>query len=142
MKKALLISLIVLLIAAFSAMYIYTRVYNKPHIDVYEADADYNVSALELIEEFEMDEQQANRRYLDKIVQVNGIIRNIETVNGLSVITLGYDGALAGVICNMDPVENKDVLGLKVGQPLEAKGVCTGYLLDVIIMRAVIIDQT
>lgn len=142
MKKIFLISLIVMLIGALSALYIYTQVYNKPHINIYESQADFNVAAVDLIADFESDEQNANQRYLDRIVQVNGTIRNIETVNGLSVITLGNDNELAGVICNMDPTENKEVLGLEVGQTLEAKGICTGYLLDVIIVRAVIIDQT
>lgn len=142
MKKALFITLVVVLIAALSALILYTRVYNKPHTNVYETPAQFRISAIELLEEFQSDESRANQRYLDQIMEVSGTIQNIETANGLSVITLGSEENLGGVICNMDPAENKRVLELEVGQELEAKGICTGYLLDVIIVRAVILNQT
>ena len=142
MKKVFIISLIVILIAALSALFIYTQVYNKPHTDVYQTPAHFQIAALELLEEFQSDENKANQRYLDQIVEVKGTIQNIETANGLSVITLGSEENLGGVICNMDPAENKRVLELEIGQELEAKGICTGYLLDVILVRAVIVNQT
>lgn len=142
MKKIFFITLIALLIGAISIFFVYTRVYNKPHTDVNNSTADFNVSAVELMAAFQNDEQSANQKYLDKIVQVIGTIRKINTVNGISVITLGTGDSMGGVICNMDPAENKNVLVLEVGQELEAKGICTGYLLDVILVRAVIIDET
>ena len=141
MKKAFYIILVLALIAAVTAFILYTRVYNKPHTDVFQEPARYEMSAPQLLEEFRTDEPNANKQYLDQIVQVTGTIRSIETANGLSIITLGSEEDLGGVICNMDPAENKRVLHLEIGQVLEAKGICTGYLLDVILVRSVIVNQ-
>ena len=141
MKKIVYISLTLLLVAASTAFFLYTRVYNKPHKDVVGSDAAYTVSAEEILDEFMSHEDNANHRFLDKIVRITGKIQSIETANGMAILTLGSGDGPGGVICNMDPSENKRVLELKVGQELEVKGICTGYLLDVVIVRAVIVNQ-
>ncbi|HLT92916.1 MAG TPA: hypothetical protein VKZ56_00070 [Membranihabitans sp.] len=141
MKKVVYISLTLLLVAASTAFFLYTRVYNKPHKDILGTDASYTVSAEEILEEFMSHEDHANQRFLDKIVRITGEIQSIETANGMAVLTLGSGEGSGGVICNMDPSENKRILELKVGQELEVKGICTGYLMDVVIVRAVIVNQ-
>lgn len=140
MKKLFFISLIVLLIGALIAFFVYTRVYNKPHKDIRSATADYVLTTSELIMEFKTNESEANQKYLDKIIQVSGVIQSIDTANGLSVITLRNGNDLESVICNMDPVENQKVIGLEAGNTLETKGVCTGFLLDVMLVRTVIVN--
>lgn len=140
MKKFFIISLIVLMAGTLAAVFIYTRIYNKPHADIFRMKADYSVSAEAILGEFQTNETAANKKYLDKVVQVEGKIRGIDTADGVSVIVLGKDGAISSVRCNMDPAENKRVISLKKGQDLKLKGMCTGFLLDVILVRAVIVD--
>ncbi|WP_236974021.1 OB-fold putative lipoprotein [Membranihabitans maritimus] len=140
MRKIFVISLSVLLIGAIIAFFVYTKVYNKPHKDLREATADYVLSTDELINEFKNDEQLANKKYLDKVVRVKGTIQSIDTANGNGVITLRNGNGIESVICNMDPVENQKVLGLEKGQTLEARGICTGFLLDVMLIRTVIVN--
>jgi hypothetical protein len=140
MKRALYITGIVVLIGILAVSFVFIKMYNKPHTNVMEATPDYVVSAAELISEFESDEQQANEKYLDNIIQVEGIITNISITNGNSMITLSTSGAMGMVVCTMEPSQNKKVLGIDKGATVTIKGICTGYLMDVMLVRAVIVN--
>lgn len=128
------------MVGTLAAVFIYTRIYNKPHLDVNQVEADYVVTAEEILRDFKADEMAANKKYLDKVVQVNGEIKDIDTVDGVSVIVLAGNDNLSSIRCNMDPAENKNAITLKTGQDLELKGMCTGFLMDVILVRAVIVN--
>ncbi len=128
------------MVGTLAAVFIYTRIYNKPHLDVNQVEADYVVTAEEILRDFKADEMAANKKYLDKVVQVNGEIKDIDTVDGVSVIVLAGNDNLSSIRCNMDPAENKNAIRLKTGQDLELKGMCTGFLMDVILVRAVIVN--
>ncbi|MGS2741021.1 OB-fold protein [Sinomicrobium sp. M5D2P17] len=139
-KRSVYISGIIIAAGALIGSLVFMKLYNKPHTDVHRADPDYTLTATTLIEAFKTDETGANGLYLDKILQVEGVIKDISIVDGNSVITLGVENSGENIICNMYPTENKKALGLHKGQKIKVKGICTGFLLDVILVRAVIIN--
>ena len=49
-------------------------VYNKPHRDVANEEAEHVLTAYELFDEYEADEAAANAKFLDNTVQVSGTI--------------------------------------------------------------------
>lgn len=107
---------------------------SRPKLD--DVRADFQITANELNQAFSSNEQEANQKYLDKILQVKGVVSNIQR-NGPKVIVelLGPADAMGGVNCEMRTDEN---LPLK-GDPVLVKGRCTGYLMDVNIVDAVIL---
>lgn len=137
-KRSVYISGIIIAGGALIAFIAFLKLYNKPHTDVYASDPDYTLTAKALIETFKTDEVRANSLYLDKIIEVEGVIKDISAADGNSVITLSVENSIESVICNMYPTENKKALGLHTGQKIRVKGICTGFLLDVILVRAVI----
>ncbi|RNL87851.1 hypothetical protein ED312_09485 [Sinomicrobium pectinilyticum] len=137
-KRSVYISGIIIAAGILIGAVIFMKQYNKPHTDVHSADPDYTLTATSLLEVFKTDETSANSLYLDKILQVEGVIKDISAVDGNSIITLGVENSGESIICNMYPTENKKVLGLHKGQKITVKGICTGFLLDVILVRAVI----
>ncbi len=139
MKKIVYIGVIGVGVCVLAGLFVYQFIYNKPHKNVHEMSADYSISAAALIEDFDTDEQDANQKYLDKIIQVKGKIYKIDTTDGKSVVTLGDSNMLGSVICTMDPGDNKIVGGLRKDQDVEVRGICTGYLMDVMLVRAVIV---
>lgn len=138
MKRIINIVVIAILAGALITLFILFKQYNKPHTDVHTSPPAYTVTT-NIIEEFKNDEEKANKTYLDKIIQVEGTIENIDTANGNGIIVLGSGNSMENIICNMDPSENRKVLGLQKGQKLTIKGICTGYLLDVVLVGAVIV---
>ncbi|WP_440067692.1 OB-fold protein [Tenacibaculum discolor] len=117
--------------------------YYKPHIDVYNTNPDIITNATDLLYEFENDEEVANRKFLDKIIQVNGQISKVEaSENNDIILTLkNQKDGLGTVICNLSTKENKKLINLKEGQIVSVKGICTGYLMDVILVRCNVVNN-
>lgn len=74
MKKIILIAIVVLGLLAFGA---YWYVFNKPHRDPGAEEAVFQMSATELAEEFEADQQAANEKYIDQVVAIHGVAMEV-----------------------------------------------------------------
>ncbi len=114
--------------------------YNKPHINIQKTEAAYRLSAQELIGEFKNDELEANTKFSDQLLMVEGQIHEISTLKGNKVLALKPANSASSVICHMLPEESEKVLQLKEGQTITIKGMCTGYLLDVIMVRCMLVQ--
>lgn len=110
------------------------QMYNKPHLDLANATADHRLSATELFADYEAGETEANAKYLDKVIRVEGEILNVTTdENGQISLTLDAGGIMGGVICQLDP-ELKET-SFSEGQSVALNGLCTGMLMDVVLVR-------
>jgi hypothetical protein len=132
-KKTLTRGLIFLLAGLLMVTGIFCYLYNKPGRSA-ASEKGIMVSAEELARAFEKDEKAANKIYLDKTLDVKGVISEINSnQQGKTVIVLqGTD--MAGVQCTL--LQTKD--GLKKNDSIHLKGICTGFLTDVVIDRCVL----
>jgi hypothetical protein len=131
-KKVILVFSIVVIIAALT-MY---KMWTKPHINVQQADAVAITSKI-IATEFETDETAANRKYLNKVISILGTVNDVTSnTQNQTVVTLNGSG-LSSVMCTMD--DSTSAPGtLKNGMTAAIKGICTGYLTDVVLVRCVI----
>ncbi|MCB0371383.1 MAG: hypothetical protein KDD31_00060 [Muricauda sp.] len=136
-KKNILILLAVLTILGG---YLGIRMYNKPHVNVAESDPDLVLFSQTLLDDFESDEISANEKYLEQIIQVTGKIQKLGTANGNGTITLTNGTSIGSVICHLSEKENKKMVSLREGQEIMVKGICTGYLMDVILINCVLVN--
>ncbi len=120
-------------------LFLMLKIYNKPHTDIRNSKADLIINAQNLLDEYQQDEAFANKKYIDQIIQVNGSIFEISTLKGNIVLTLKSPDSESSIICHLLPEDNEKSLNLRKGQNVTIKGVCTGYLLDVIMVRCVIV---
>ncbi|WP_298479795.1 hypothetical protein [uncultured Maribacter sp.] len=135
-KMGVFIFLLFLLAAVFFSLW----QYNKPHINVAVSKADISLSAEKLFTDFSTDEAGSNAKYLDQIVEVTGLVSNIGTEKGQTVITLGKGNIMGSVLCYLAPEQLMDNNTLKKGQQITIKGICTGYLMDVILVKSVLVN--
>ena len=89
-----------------------------------------------LIKEFIIDENVADKKFANKIVEINGTIIEISTTNGKGIVTLV--GNEANVICQLNEKENKKIMQLKKDQNITIKGQCSGYLMDIMLVNCII----
>ena len=129
---------ILLLIAAIGAATGF-YLYNKPVKSTSSRSVELTVKSDELFNEFSGDENIANGKYLDLVVAVNGTVTNIEQEDGMQVITLNTASDMFGVICKMEVSENDKTV--KTGDVITVKGICTGMLMDVVMVRCVIVNS-
>lgn len=111
--------LLVLMLAGAGVVYF---LWNKPHKDVSSVDG-IEVAASALYQEFIKDSAAANLRYIDKVVQVSGMVKAV-SVNQQQqkVVSLQTGAGDAAINCTM---EQQDAV-LKEGAAIAIKGICSG----------------
>ncbi len=129
MKKWFLIGVIAL--AAAAAVYFY--VMNKPHRSIRDEDG-LAVTADSLFLAFQHNETAANAAYLNKVLRVDGKVKSVErNTEGKQVVVLETGDIMFGINCTMDKEQDA-----KEGDAIVVKGICTGYLADVVMNQCVI----
>ncbi|MBY0481028.1 MAG: OB-fold putative lipoprotein [Chitinophagaceae bacterium] len=95
------------------------------------------ISAPAIVKAYLENEAAANLAYLDKSVEIKGEITEIKSdQSGNTIITLKSDDAMAGVLCTLKAPDNSR----KVANIITVKGICTGFLSDVVLKDATIIQ--
>lgn len=133
MKKIIIAVVILGAIGAGIGYYMY----NKPVASLENKKPDVEVSAAKLITDYEADEKAANDVYLGKVVQVNGKIANITSDEGKMKIHLESENPISLVIAEME--DSSKTGSLKTGDEIMLKGMCSGYLSDVILVQSSIV---
>jgi hypothetical protein len=130
-KKILKWSLIAFFLIVTTSGFIGYKMYTKPHRNVEVAKA-LDVTSLKLATAYETNEPEANTQYLDKVLEITGEVNEIsKNQKGELVVTLkGSD--MSGIICTLDGPAPKEI---KPGSSEIIKGICTGYLTDVVLVR-------
>jgi hypothetical protein len=130
----------ILFIIGLSSLIIGYKMYNKPHINVAEKSVDITITANILIADFSSDETKANAKYLDKIIAVKGMVTEVEFNGEKAAISLQTSDDFGSVICYLTEEDSKNSAQIKEGQEVVLKGICTGFLMDVILVKCVITD--
>ncbi len=136
--------LALLLVAAAVALYIYKE-YNRTHKDTARLKADYSLAATDLIKEFETNEQASNKKYWDKVIRVEGLLKEVvKDDKGFYSLALGDTLSMSSVRCSIDSMHSKEAEAVKKGSRIAVKGICSGFNADemlgsdVILVRSVV----
>lgn len=132
MRKTLIV-LLLLIVAACTTFYF---LYNKPHRNP-ASEKSISITSEDLFDQFSKDEIKANAQYLDKVLEVSGKVLEIdENQNKATVIILETNDPIFGIRCSMN-----SNLAVKVGELVIVRGICTGYLSDVVLTNAFLIKN-
>jgi hypothetical protein len=133
-KKILIATLVAFLAAGLFAYYLY----NKPHQSIADEKPAFNMEASALVAEYDQDEEKANAKYLGKIIEVRGVIaeKSIDKKGKYNITLQGAD--LSGVGCEFESNAKNKVSKLSEGQEVKIKGICTGVLMDVVLVDCVL----
>ena len=105
--------------------------YNRKQTNMATTKADLAIKAVDLINAFEKDEAVSNGQYLDKIVEVEGNLKESSTDDkGFYTLALGDEASMSSVRCSVDSLFTKDAASLSKGQTVKIKGVCSGFTAD------------
>lgn len=136
MKKKILLGALLLVVIGVIGVWFF--VFYKPtHFkrDITTEKA-ITISSAALVKAYQDNETTANTLYLDKSLEVKGEITETKPdQSGKTTVTLKSDDALAGVLCTLKTTDNS----LKAGQTVTIKGICTGFLSDVVLKEAIIV---
>lgn len=126
-KIGMLVLIVLVIVSAIFGWKEYTRK-NEPVKNLKPA---FKVSAPQIIKEFEANDSLPARKYLGKLIAVNGIIKTIDKDSqGYFTVVLGNPVSMSSVRCAMDSLFASEVLSLKKDQTITIKGMFTGFQKD------------
>ncbi len=125
--------LVAVLLLSGAVIYVY-REYNRKEPGTLSLKPDFTLSAIELFNAFSQNEKEANLRYLDKVIEVNGSLKQWDvSEEGALTIVLGVSDKMSSVRCNMDSTQVAGMVKIPEGTSVMVKGICTGYTADELI---------
>jgi hypothetical protein len=133
-RKKVLLGMGVVLVSLFATVYYQ---YNKRAFQITDVSGE-SVSAGALLTAFSTNEVQANKKYLNHVLQVTGNVTEIKSGsnNNLQVL-LDANDPMSTIACTMDNSKQE----VKAGQQIIVKGICTGYLNDVVLIKCILVSH-
>ena len=136
MKKIVLIIAVLFVIAGGYGWYLY----NKPVASTRDLHADYSITADDLFDQFDTNEAEANSKYLGKIIEVYGKVREFSIGDsGELNLIMGSKSPMFGINCGLSQGQDINYKNYKVGDSISVKGECSGISLDVVLTRCFIV---
>jgi hypothetical protein len=117
--KRILLALLVLVVV-FAGIYWYIA--TEKFADTKDRKADYTVNAIDFIREFEKDPAEANKKYTDKIITVNGTVSEIEAADTTMNIKIMDTVSKSFVIFAFQEQHLAEPKTVKVGDQVSIKG--------------------
>lgn len=119
------------------------KMFFKPHADINKLEAEFKVDATKLIDEFQKEENAATAKYGEKVLEINGkLVAKNKLPNGTNLLIL--EDEMQGISCQLDSswsAANQPVIqNLKTGNQVTLKGVCKGFLMEIKISPAVVVN--
>jgi hypothetical protein len=128
MRKIIYICLMLVIVAIAGTVY---YVFNKPHRNVVNEESEFFLSSDQLLAEYDKDTAAANKKYLDKVIQLKGKISDIVTdQKGGIVIVLNDGKSMFGITCSISENSKEIVRKTQKGSEISLKGICTGGTVD------------
>lgn len=117
------------------------NMYNQTHEGLKDVEPDFRLDPITLYSAFEGNERKANEHYLGKVIEIEGAIGTIEfPANGpTNIVIKTLEDSFGGINCSFTELDSSRLRTLKQGDLVKLRGECSGYLMDVNLVRCVLI---
>jgi hypothetical protein len=134
MKTYVKISLFFVAFIAISAILACLYMFNLKSTDMSKAKPDFIITASDLLKAFEADETAASTKYINKIVEVKGIISSVKPAANKAInISLATESDMSSIICTLPAIS--DPSKYSKGDEIVVRGECSGFLLVDVLMN-------
>lgn len=125
-KQRVIILLLFAVGGACAGWYGYKE-FTRTNEDLAKVKADIKVTATQLVGEYKTNDSTADKKYLNKIIEVEGNVKKVEKdEKGNYTIVLG-DTSLLSIRCSMDTVHQQDAALLNAGSSTIVRGAYSGF---------------
>jgi len=122
MKKLLVILLFLFILGSVVAWYLFNMEFNKTQ----DLKADYKLTAIQLIQEFDKNNSTSNKKYSDKIVQIEGEVNDIESADSSINIKMTCPDTDSYVIFSFQSDNMTEAKKIKKSDRIIIRGSCSG----------------
>lgn len=128
-----------LLIIVVILVWIAYSMYHKPHADFTNMKPAHTITASQLYQEYDDNEEIANEKFLGKVIQVSGIVKSIKRSEGTANVYLNTGSMLGDINCAF--MEIAEVKDLREGDSVSIRGLCSGKLMDISLERCIVLNE-
>ncbi len=138
MRNKILMSVLALAVTGAFGVWYYVFQYSKTHHRSVESEEATYITASQIVKDFETNENAADAKYLNKAIELKGtILKKDRDQSGNTTILLKSGDQLSNVFCTLKPG-----IGIKRGNSVVVvKGICTGFLSDVVLNDAILVNS-
>ncbi|MEO0572075.1 MAG: hypothetical protein AAF039_10260 [Bacteroidota bacterium] len=105
-----------------------------------DTHVEVKISSTDLLASFIEDESKANLDFVEKVVEVQGLVKEVTFLNNRYTVLLQGQGEYACLICDMDDDEVDQINEVVIGDSITLKGICKGFLMDAILLNCVLVN--
>ena len=119
----------------------YLVVINLPQANIKGKDATETISAVALYEAYSKNENQADKKYTGKVIQLTGEIDEIYSdENDEPVVVLRSNAGDLVSVVTLESSEEEDIVSYQEGDQITLKALCSGKLMEVTLNKGLIVD--
>lgn len=135
-KKYFIVVAIGILLSGGFGLALY--LYNKPHSDTSAIKPAFSFDARDLYLEYRKDEAAADKKLVNKVIQVKGTVSDLRQTDSTADIQLDAGDPEGTISCGFLVTGHKQMSLPAKGSSVTIKGRCTGFLADVNLVDCVI----
>ena len=139
-RRYQIIILVGLGIVAVVATYGFNE-YNRKLSDTRQLKAAFQIEAADFVRQFEANGSLATAQYSDKVIDVQGFVSSMDVTDTSGIVFLNDGNSQSSVMCQFGQKTFQEIKELGIGERVIIKGICTGYLMDVVMVRCVLINK-
>ncbi|MEE9407957.1 MAG: hypothetical protein V3V28_07775 [Polaribacter sp.] len=100
-----------------------------------KVNSEISLNSEELVANFISNEDDANELYAGKIIEVVGFVKEVTFLNNRNTVILYSKNKTSGIICDVHSSQLQKVKKLETNQKIKVKGICKGFLKDVVLLN-------
>lgn len=139
-KRNIVLLVLSTLLIAF-CIYINSKLTAENYIDIENVSTELNVTSNKLVATFMDNEEQADKMFSGKIIEITGRVKEVTFLNNRNTVILYGQNSTSGIICDFDTNQLEEIKNLSKNQKVTIKGICKGFLKDVVILNCLLMKS-
>ncbi|MFY0603417.1 MAG: hypothetical protein JXQ93_05675 [Flavobacteriaceae bacterium] len=141
-KKRNTFLIVISVILITFCIYIDSKLTSETFIDINTVSTELSITSDKLVRTYVKNEERANEMFSGKIVEIKGIVKEVSFLNNRNTVILYGEDDAYGVICDFGTNQIKEIQKLSKNDHIKIKGICKGFLKDVIVLNCLLMNTT
>lgn len=136
-KNKLFLIIVIFLLLVNGYFYVIPY-FKSTHKNLELVASDVSINSNDLINLYVESETETNKLYSGKIIEVKGTVKEVTFLNNRNTVILYGNHKTSGIICDIHESQIEKIKKLKKHQKVVVKGICKGFLKDVVLLNCYI----
>lgn len=137
-KKNTPFYILIFLLLIVNGYYYVMPIFKNSNSNLEKVAYDIAINSDDLVNSYLSNEEKSNQLYAGKVIEVFGFVKEVTFLNNRNTVILFAKNNTSGVICDVNISQIDKVKNLQKHQKIKVKGICKGFLKDVVLLNCYI----